>query len=134
MFRIVRMIVQVIFYYLKDHSAHPGYFENRIPLKPALGACAASQTTVLHMKRLSQTESPIFVILCVLCFQRQSFFTFIGLVGRVRATRQGSMSFFLIYQHYKYCKEDFIQFCITSVHTRYKLDLFVEFGVRIQIH
>ena len=28
-------------------------------------AYAASQTTVLHMKRLSQTESPIFVILCV---------------------------------------------------------------------
>ena len=29
------------------------------------------------MKRLSQTESPIFVILCVPCFQRQSFLTFI---------------------------------------------------------
>ena len=38
---------------------------------------AASQTTVLHMRRLYQTESPIFMILCVLCFQRQSFFTFI---------------------------------------------------------
>ena len=37
----------------------------------------ASQTTVLHMKRLNQTESPIFVILCLLCFQRQSFMTFI---------------------------------------------------------
>ena len=32
---------------------------------------------VLHMKRLNQTEPPIFVILCVLCFQRQSFLTFI---------------------------------------------------------
>ena len=31
------------------------------------------------MKRLNQTESPIFVILNVLCFQRQSFFTFIFL-------------------------------------------------------
>ena len=29
------------------------------------------------MKRLNQTESPVFVILCFLCFQRQSFFTFI---------------------------------------------------------
>ena len=38
---------------------------------------ASKQTKVLHMKRLNQTESPIFVILCVLCFQRQSFFTFI---------------------------------------------------------
>ena len=58
--------------------------ERVIPLKPSLGgvgcggsAYAASQTTVLHMKRLSQTESSIFVILCVLCFQSQSFLTFI---------------------------------------------------------
>ena len=36
-----------------------------------------SQTTVLHMKRLNQTESPIFVILCVLCFQRLFFLTLI---------------------------------------------------------
>ena len=28
----------------------------------------------MYMKRLNQTESPIFMILCVLCFQRQSFF------------------------------------------------------------
>ena len=41
------------------------------------GAYAVSQTTVLHMKRLNQTESPIFVIVCVLCFQRQSFFLFL---------------------------------------------------------
>ena len=38
---------------------------------------AASQTTVLHMKRLNQTESTVFIILRVLCFQRQFFFTFI---------------------------------------------------------
>ena len=41
------------------------------------GAYAASQTTVLHIKRLNQTEFPIFLILYVLCFQRQSFFNFI---------------------------------------------------------
>ena len=28
--------MQVIFYFPWDHWAHPGYFENRIPLKPAL--------------------------------------------------------------------------------------------------
>ena len=44
-------------------------------------AYAAVQTTVLLMKRLNQTESPIFVILCVLCFQRQSFLTFIVIVA-----------------------------------------------------
>ena len=42
------------------------------------GTYAASQTIVLHMKRLDQTESPIFVIVCVLCFQRQSCLTFIA--------------------------------------------------------
>ena len=41
----------------------------------------ASHTTVLHLKRLNQTESPIFVIVCVLCFQRQSFLTFILVFG-----------------------------------------------------
>ena len=69
------IIVQVIFNFLWDHWAYHGYFENWIP--PVLGAYAVSQTTVLHMKRLIQTESPIFVILCVLCFQRQCFFFFI---------------------------------------------------------
>ena len=68
--------VQVILYFLWDHWANPGYFENRIPLKPALGAYAASQTTVLHMRRLNQTESPIFVISCVPCLQRKYFFDF----------------------------------------------------------
>ena len=27
------IIVQVIFYFFWDHWAHPGYFENQIPLK-----------------------------------------------------------------------------------------------------
>ena len=35
----------------------------------------------LLMKRLNQTEPPIFVIMCVLCFQRQSFLTFIVIVA-----------------------------------------------------
>ena len=48
----------------------------KIPALEGAGAYAASQATVLHMKRLNQTESPIFLILCVLCFQRLSFFDF----------------------------------------------------------
>ena len=65
-------------YLLWDHWAHSEYFENRIPLKPVLvgdgwGAYAVSQITVLHMKILNKTGSPIFIVLCVLCFQRQSF-------------------------------------------------------------
>ena len=42
-------------------------------------AYAASGTTVLHMKRLNQTESPIFVILCVLFFPKAILFYFYGL-------------------------------------------------------
>ena len=61
-------------FFFWGHWAYPGYFENRIPLRVTY---AASQTTALHMKRLNQAESPIFVILCVLCFQWQSFLIFI---------------------------------------------------------
>ena len=34
------------------------------------------KTTVLHMKRLNETESPIFVILCVLWFPETILFDF----------------------------------------------------------
>ena len=40
------------------------------------GACS-SQTILLHMKRFNKTEFPIFILLCVLCFLRQSFRFFI---------------------------------------------------------
>ena len=52
------------------------------------GAYAASQTAVLHMKKLNQIESPIFVILYVLSFQRQSFFTFIYFRSFIRSVFQ----------------------------------------------
>ena len=74
-----RIIAQVIFYFLWDHGyfEDPGYSENRIRLSRRWGeggggAYAASQTKVLHM---NHTESPIFVILLVLCFQRLTFIT-----------------------------------------------------------
>ena len=53
-----------------------GYFETRIPLKPALGAHVALQTTVLHTKGLNQTESAIVMILCVFV-SKVNFFTLI---------------------------------------------------------
>ena len=34
---VKNLLKQVIFYFLWDHWVHPGYFENRIPLKPILG-------------------------------------------------------------------------------------------------
>ena len=36
-------------------------------------AYAASQTKVVYMKRFNKTEFPIFILLCVLCFQSQPF-------------------------------------------------------------
>ena len=51
--------------------AHSGYFENPVLHKPVpAGANTASQTTLLHMNKI---ESPIFVLLCVLCFGIQPF-------------------------------------------------------------
>ena len=35
------------------------------------------KSTVLYMNKLNQIKSPIFVILCVLFFHRQSFWTYI---------------------------------------------------------
>ena len=68
--------MQVIIYFFWDHLAHLGYFENQIPLKPALGdVCSLANYSVAYEKTQS-TESPIFMILRVLCFQRQSFLTF----------------------------------------------------------
>ena len=76
---------------LWDHWAYPDYFENRIPLNPTLGkrgrgggwgAYAVLQSKVLHMKRLQNTESPFFEILCFLCFQMPSFWTFILVVWK----------------------------------------------------
>ena len=43
------IVVQVIFYFPWDHWAHPGYFENRIPLKPALGGvCGLANYSVVY--------------------------------------------------------------------------------------
>ena len=49
-----------------------------MPLTPALEGVCSLATTVMHMKRLDQTESLNFKISCVLCFQRQSSLTFIS--------------------------------------------------------
>ena len=34
-------------------------------------------TTLLHIKKLNETESPIFVLLCVLCFQKGNLLDFL---------------------------------------------------------
>ena len=39
-------------------------------------AYAISRTTVLHMKRLNQTKSPVFIILCVLLFPKSTLIDF----------------------------------------------------------
>ena len=55
-----------------NHWAHSGYFENQIPLKLALGGiCSLANYSVAYEE--TQTECPIFVILCVLCFKGNSF-------------------------------------------------------------
>ena len=42
-------------------------------LEEAGEAIAASQNTLLHINGLNKTESPIFILLHVLCFHRQPF-------------------------------------------------------------
>ena len=62
-----------------------------------MGAYAALQPTVLHMKRLNQSGSPIFVILFVLCFQRKSFLTFISKSGTMLGRSESQMLLDIMY-------------------------------------
>ena len=41
-----------------DHWAHPGYFENRIPLKPALGALRGGGVSSLTNNNVTYEEIP----------------------------------------------------------------------------
>ena len=44
------IIVQVILYFLWDNWVHPGYFENRIPLKSSLGGvCSLANYSVAYL-------------------------------------------------------------------------------------
>ena len=50
--------MQIIFYFLWDHLARPGYFENRILLKPVLGAvCSLSNYRVAYEETQSNRVS-----------------------------------------------------------------------------
>ena len=70
-------IVQVIFYFLWEHWAHPSYFENRILLKPALGGvCSLANYSVAYERTQSNRVSDFRDFMC---FQKQSFLTFIQL-------------------------------------------------------
>ena len=54
-----------------------------------------SQTPYLYMKRLNKTESPIFALLYVLCFQRQHcryFFCSNFRIDTIKSTPAGTQS------------------------------------------
>ena len=60
-------IVQIIFYFLWDHWANPGYFEIRIPLKPALGSvCSFANYSYAYEETLSYRVSDFRKFLCSL--------------------------------------------------------------------
>ena len=65
--RVRRFIVQVIFYFLWEHWAHPGYFENRILLKPALGGvCSLANYSVADEETQSNRVSDFRDFVCSL--------------------------------------------------------------------
>ena len=70
------IIVQVIFYLLWDHLAHPCYFENRIPLKPALGGvCSLANYSVAYEETQSNRVSDFSDFVCSL-FPKAILFDF----------------------------------------------------------
>ena len=59
--------MQVIFYFLWDHWAHPGYFENGIPLKSALrGICSLANHSVAYEETQSNRFSDFRDFVCSL--------------------------------------------------------------------
>ena len=68
--------MQVIFYYFWDYLAHLGYFETRIPLKPALGGvCSLANYSVAHEETKSNRLSNFCDFVCSL-FPKVIFFYF----------------------------------------------------------
>ena len=71
----------ICFYFLWDPF---GDFWARIPHGPVLGAYAASQVALLH-RRFHKFKSLVFVLLRVVCFQKQPF-KFLLLSGQIKQT------------------------------------------------
>ena len=70
------IIVQVMFYFLWDNRVHPGYFENRIPLKPALGGvCNLANYSVAYEETYSNQVSDFRDFVCSL-FSKAILFYF----------------------------------------------------------
>ena len=75
---LLQIIVQVIFYFLWGHLAHPGYFENRIPLKLALGGvCSLANYSVAYEETQSNRVSDFHDFFVCSLFPKAIFFTFI---------------------------------------------------------
>ena len=73
---ITIIIVQVIFYFLWDYRAHPGYSENRIPFKPVLGGiCSLANYNVAYEKTQSHQISDFRDFVCSL-FPKAILFDF----------------------------------------------------------
>ena len=71
--------VQVIFYFLWNYWAQPGYFENWILLKPAIaGVCSLTNNSVAYEETQSNRVSDFRNFVC--CFVRQLVFTFISII------------------------------------------------------
>ena len=65
--------MKVIFYFVWDHRARPGYFENRIPLKPALvGVCSLANYSIAYEETQSNRVSDFRDFVCSL-FQKALF-------------------------------------------------------------
>ena len=68
------IIVQVIFYFLWDHWAHPGYFENRILIKPAQGCVCSLANYIVAYEETQSKPSLWFLWFCVFFVSRDNRF------------------------------------------------------------
>ena len=59
--------MQAIFYLLWDHWAHPGYFENQIPLSPALGSGGVRSLANYSVSYEETQRQPVLTVDLTLC-------------------------------------------------------------------
>ena len=89
-FKVQIIIVQVIFHFLWDHWAHPGYFKNRIPLKPALGGvCSLANYSVAYEDTQSNRVTDFHDFVCSL-FPKAILFDFYSVCGHFYIVKLGS--------------------------------------------
>ena len=79
-------------------KGHSGMLENQMPQKPVLVGVCRPAKYISVMNSLSKPESPIFVFLCVLCFQGNLYRFYLTLLHYVSCSGLVNIPVFILVQ------------------------------------